>query len=279
MSFLPTTVASVPSTLISGITSVANSAAGGLTSIVNALPSVPQYYFTVPFPNNQLVLYKLQISSSNNTNTYQPTSNSFLPVAANSAANASNPYTYVFPLSPSSINKTTVNLVNYFDVNGGPNSQLGVQRIVDQYGTTPPIITISGTTGFQFHSLDGFQWSGKSSFALLVQILRTYVNLVNTVVNSQQPQNMPQLFFYDGWTGEVFQVVPFGNQAYLMDTSRPIIQTYNLQLLVVAENSGPQPATNDPISQALVLSEGLLSSGFLTFWNSILTNLPTGTLS
>ena len=136
-SIIPGPLANIPSTLNSGITSAANSANSTLTGIINDFPAVPQYYFTVPFPNNQLVLYKLEIVN-------------------NAGSISSSTDQFIFPLSPSSVTKQTINLTNYYDVAGGASSQYGVQRIVDQYGLTPPIITISGTTGFQFHSLRWF---------------------------------------------------------------------------------------------------------------------------
>ena len=85
--------------------------------------------------------------------------------------------------------------------------------------------------------------------------------------------------FYDGYTGDVYQVVPWGPQSYNMDASRPILQTYNLQFLVTVDNGGPQPAVNDPVAEALVLTKGLLTSGFLTYWNAIIDSLPTGNIS
>lgn len=243
---------SLPTSLMNGITGFNNLA----NNLLGSIPQVPQYFFTVPFANNQPVLYKLEL----------------IPAAGTSGSND----VFIFPLTPSNVTKQVINLTNYYDVQGN-NTNFGVQRIIDQYGLTPPIITIAGTTGFQFHSLDGYQWSGRSSFARLVSIIQAYAQQVATAIGSSQTTSLPTLQFTDSYTSETYDVVPLNQQVYSMDVSRPIIQTYNLQFLAQTSTT-PQIVSlsqEDPIAQAFIISKAILTSGLLSWWNSILSSLPT----
>lgn len=255
----------VPTTALSSVASLGTTVNNALAGVLGNLPQVPQYFYSVPFANNQTVLYRLRIYTN---------SNNSVPVEE-----------FIFPLTPSSITKQYNSLTSYYDVRNsssnqagpGSSSNTGVQRIVDQYGLTPPIITISGTTGFQFHSLDGYKWSGRSSFARLVQFLNTYATMVTTVINSSQNQPVPIMEFADGYTGELFIVVPIGPQTSNQDASRPIIQMYNLQLLVQQIVSGPQSLSlsqQDLVTQFFIQSKALSSSGLLSYVNSVFANLP-----
>jgi hypothetical protein len=245
---------SLPSSVLNGITGY-NNIVGGL---VGGIPIVPQYFFTVPFANNQPVMYMLELN----------------PVGTTTSTTTGSTDTFIFPLTPSNVTKQVINLTNYYDVQGN-NTNYGVQRIIDQYGLTPPIITISGTTGFQFHSLDQYQWSGRSSFARLVSIIQAYASQVATAISSEQPSAMPILQFTDSYTAETYNVVPLNQQAYSMDVSRPIIQTYNLVFLAQATQT-PQSISlsqQDPIVQAFILSKALLTAGLLSWWNSALGSI------
>ena len=265
LNFIPSTspilASAVPNTAVNGITGLAAAANSGLGNIVQGIPQASQYFFTVPFANNQAVLYKLEIS-----------------VTSQQALNTT--YTFIFPLTPNNVTKSVMNLTNYYDVKGG-STNFGVQRIIDQYGLTPPIITISGTTGFQFHSVDKYQWSGRSSFALLVQFIQTYATLVAQAINSNPPSNMPIMTFTDGFTGEVFSIVPLNQQAYSMDVSKPIIQMYNLQFLA-QDTTTPQATAlsqQDALAQAFLSTKAILTGGFLAWWNSLLAGLPGGSIT
>lgn len=251
----------LPSPLVNAVTGYNNLA----SSALSALPQVPQYFSTVPFANNQTVLYQLKITSN---------------VATSLDSTNSGVTTYTFPLTPANITKSVMNLTNYYDVQGDSNNY-GVQRIIDVYGLTPPIITISGTTGFQLHSLDAYQWSGKSSFALLVQMIQQYAKLVSLATTASQVVQMPTMTFIDGYTGEQFNVVPISKQAFEMDVSKPIIQMYNLQFLAQATVAPTAVALSqqDPIAQAFIITTALQNSAALTMWNSLLSNISTGTIT
>ena len=271
----------VPTTGVNSITSLGNSINTGIGNLVGSIPQVPQYFFTVPFPNNQTVLYRLRIY--NNLQQAGP--------AVGNLSNSNLAEEFIFPLTPNNITKQYVNFTSYYDVrDAGPNTagpggglSTGVQRIVDQYGQNLPIITISGTTGFQFHSLDGYQWSGRSSFARLVQFITNYAIQVAAVTNSNQSQQLPVMQFTDGYTGEIFNVVPLGPNTSTMDVSKPIIQMYNIQLLVKSVVSSAQSLSlsqQDPIIQFFINTKALLTGGVLSWWNEILNNIPgSGTIA
>ena len=259
-SFLPTNVLGnlIPTNVTNSITSFGN-------FIISNLPQVPQYFNSVPFPNNQPVLYKLELFSGSSVG-----GSNYNPVPLD---------TFIFPLTPSSVAKQVINLTNYFDVKGDPNN-LGVQRIIDVYGLTPPIISISGTTGFQFHSLDQYQWSGRSSFARLVNMIQSYNNLVALSTNSSQVTTLPVLVFTDGYTGEVYGVVPLGTQNYAMDNNRPIYQVYDLRFLAASsvQLAAVSLAQQDPINVALLQTLVILQTTAASWWHSILNSVLPGSL-
>lgn len=247
------TLSAVPSLLTPGVTSAINNTLG---NIIGSLPTNLPYFFTVPFPNNQAVLYKLEMKDKGNII-----------------------QTFIFPLTPNNINKQFINLTNYYDVASTDAGHLGVQRIVDNFGLTPPIITISGTTGFQFHSLDNYQWSGRSSFAQLVQFIQSYNFLVASNVESGQNAGpLPQLLFTDGFTNEIFDVVPFSTQSSGMEASRPLYQTYNLQFIARTttspESIGLTGPGQDPIAAELILSKALLTAGLVSAINGLFLQIP-----
>ena len=259
----------IPTNVMNSVTGLGNSFNNFVNNTIPPLPQVPQYFFTVPFPNNQTVLYRLRILGST--------------TPANVASTLDIIDEFIFPLTPSNISRQVVNLTNYYDVKGDPNDSqsFGVKRIIDLYGLTPPIISISGTTGFQFHSLDNFQWSGKASFARLIQVIQHYAALVAAASNSlQQLATFPHMEFTDGYTGETYDVVPISQQAFTQDLSRPIYQVYNLQFLATASVASVPIglAQQDAFVQAFIRTKALLTAGLLSWWNSILGSLPIGSI-
>lgn len=263
----------LPSSVSSAITGPLGAVTAGLGSVVGSIPQIPQYFFTVPFANNQAVLYKLSIIYGQG------------PGLAGSPLGPGLPGTsipdFIFPLTPNGVQKQSISLTNYYDVQGPANViNNGVQRIIDIYGLTPPIITISGTTGFQFHSLDQYQWSGKASFANLVQYIQNYIQLAVAATTSSQATNIPQLQFTDGYTGEVFNIVPLNQQLYSQDANRPIYQTYNLQFLA-SKTPLQNPiglSQQDLLIQTFILARALLNAALLSWWNSILNGVLPGTI-
>lgn len=249
----PTVVALPP------ISTALAAATVGLPSSPVSIPFTvpPQNYFTVPAFNTDPTLYRLSLFSGDNA----------APISTIPAVEI-----YTFPLTPSSIQRQYVSMNSYYDVFGG-NVPTGVQRIVDQYGNALPIISISGTTGFQYHSMDGFQWSGKASIALLVKMIQDYASYVNIAINNSttnQPISMPLMQFDDSYIGDSYYVVPLGPQVTSMDSSRPILQNYSLQFMVTSIIGGGPPI-HPPDAVTAVLIE--LQATQEAFVRSFLTNI------
>src|ERR1700733_15132572 len=97
--------------------------------------------------------------------------------------------TYTFPLTPSSLRKSRPAMSSFTDTQSQAGSSLisalipgygssqGVQRVMDRYGLAPPIITIEGTTGWDYHLSDGFVITGLQSIQLLLAFLNQYAAL------------------------------------------------------------------------------------------------------
>jgi hypothetical protein len=232
--------------LTNPVTSLTNTVTSLIPSSVFSTP--PQYFFTVPFPNSQPALYQLVILDAGYNTVGEP---------------------YIFPLSPANINVQYNSMNNYFDVRGTA-AQFGVQRIVDQYGITPPMLTINGTTGFPFHSLDGYKWSGRNSIQKLLQIVNNYTQLVQQAINGNQ--NLPFLLFNDGYNGIAYYVIPYGPQGFSMDNSRPLYGNYALQFIVVGNPQFSQKAP-DPVAQAFVQTEAFLTGGLISAAANIANNI------
>lgn len=144
--------------------------------------------------------------------------------------------TYIFPLSPSMIRKEYIALSNAFDVQGTPN-QNGVRRIIDQYGNTPVVYSIEGTTGWQRHATDGYGSTGIQSILQLQEFLNLYAELNQTQgLNNKPPYRME---FYDYFTGEFWQIEPIGKQMVSQSEKRPLLIDYSLRWAGIRSLSSP----------------------------------------
>jgi hypothetical protein len=230
---------------------------------ISQLAAPSQYFFTVSTPNTQSALYRLSLYNS--------------PLEAASISSPNSNQDYIFPLSPENLNKQQIALTNYYDI-AGPATQYGVQRIIDNFGISPMLLTITGTTGFQFHSNDGYLYTGRVSMIRLINIVQQYYFMLSQAVSSgiTDPNQLPVLIWSEGFTGEILQVVPIGPQGIMMNNNRPIIQNYSLQFLVTSNLI--INATNlqeDPLTRFLAQARGILAGGFLSLWNNIENTLGT----
>lgn len=146
--------------------------------------------------------------------------------------------TYIFPLSPNNIVKEFTAMTNTYDVSG-PAAQNGVTRIADVFGNTPPTFMIRGTTGWQYHSTDGYSYTGLDSIQLLQSALNQFAQL-----NAQQvasgSSDLYTLEFYDYFTNSFWQVVPMGPQRIEQTSDRPLLFEYTLRLVSIKDlSSGP----------------------------------------
>lgn len=192
---------------------------GALGSALNVVSSVLQQSFsTLPQPNLQFATYSLSIR--------------YPGIAAA-------PYlTYSFPLSPQSIRTESAVMSSVYDV-AGPPSTNGVTRIVDQYGIAPPVISIEGTTGWDRHSMDYFQYTGLQSIQQLDKVIRTYIKLNQTVIAVGGSSQMYTLEFWDDFTGSYWQVEPIGEFGLKQSAQQPLLTYYSFRLAVVKKLSEP----------------------------------------
>ena len=209
---------------------------GGASASINFgnAPSQGQSFQTLSLPNLKLALYTLSIRNPDPPN---------LPLLS-----------YTFPLSPESIHKETLAMNNTWDVAGSADLQ-GVERVADIYGTSPPVFLIEGTTGWKFHSMDGFSMTGNESIAALQDALAQYASLNRDQMDNDL-ENLYLLEFYDYFTGEFWQVVPVGPQIIRQNNRRPLVFDYSLRLAAIKAVDAPLPIEiNDPILNIFALTQ------------------------
>ena len=249
---------------------IANLPALGLTT-----GAVPQVYRNLTVFNNDLALYRLQIRQAAVGS--PPASSSVGLSPAGTALSASDFSDFIFPLSPESLSYQRINLTSYYETHGD-SKNFGVKRIIDQFGLTPPLITISGTTGFKFHNLDGFRWTGKQSILRLEAIIQNYAQLVQQAIETNAT-NFPQLFFYDTWKQQTWEVVPYNAQGFAMDNRRPLFTNYNIQLIAVQSIGTPAFANTpnqDFLSANLFEPQPLLGLQWQGFMSAVTNEFTAG---
>jgi hypothetical protein len=210
-----------------------------------------QSFDTQPLPNNSYVLFMLSIRD-------------FSP--AKQAVQS-----YIFPISPSAINKEYAAMSNYYDTQGTPQ-QYGVNRTVDQFGNSPPTFTLEGTTGWQRHSIDGYAFTGMESILQLQNMLNYYVQLNQSQAAANNP-NLYSLELYDYSSGDFWQVEPIGRQGITRNERRPLLFNYAFRFVAIKNVAAPIP----PLNLDLILTDfqtpSLQALGTLTaYTESLLTN-------
>ena len=227
----------------------------GLANVV--VPSTHQYqrFKNYQLPNVQTSLYSLQIRSP------------------------SSPYSllfsYTFPISPESLRKEYTSLTNFYDV-AGDASNAGVQRIIDVYGQTPPSFVLEGTTGWQLHSTDGYQFTGLGSIAQIESLLVQYANLNQQQLANGDP-NPYQLWLFDFFRGEFWQIYPIGQQGLRQSSSRPLYVNYSFRFVAVRRLDTAEPALPDAIAIALQTTSAQGASALQAFLNNAITNYSSVT--
>lgn len=197
-----------------------------LSASIGALPGLEQSFSTIPLSNFNTALYELAIRA---------------PGQAQALVSS-----YIFPISPSAIQKEVVAMTNIFDVRGSA-VQNGVQRIADTYGNAPPIFVIRGTTGWQFHSTDGFAFTGLDSVIAVENLLQQFAQLNQVQAQANQP--LYTLEFYDYFKGEFWQVVPMGPQGISQSNRRPLLFDYVFRFAAIRPlDSVLATVINDPLA-------------------------------
>jgi hypothetical protein len=158
---------------------------------------------------------------------------------------------YTFPISPSQYSKEIVSLSTMYNT---PAASLygGIARIIDQYGTTPPVWKFTGTPGYQYHALDNYQYTGNQSFQLLTEFLYQYTQqqAQNTANNS--PLDLLELNDYvdnDHW-----YVVPVGVQNFRRSANAPLWGFYEITL------AGIVPAGAGLTTQSFFLQDAVITA-------------------
>jgi hypothetical protein len=149
--------------------------------------------------------------------------------------------TYTFPIPPQFMRRE-VNALNQIMDMSGPSINQGVGRNADIFGQSPPIYNIRGTTGYKFHSTDGYIWDGISSITILKNIISQFHTLNKQQIDNFQGGNLYTLEFYDYFMNEYWQVVPIGPQGVEQTADKPLWAYYNFRFAAIKPVSSPIPA-------------------------------------
>lgn len=172
-------------------------------------------------------------------------------------------YSYTFPLTPQAVRKEVPTPNAIFDTQGSPTTG-GIARTGDEYGQALPIFTIRGTTGYAYHSADGYQWTGLQSCQRLEALLRQYATLNQGQIKAQQT-DLYSLEFYDYFKSEFWQVLPLGVQTVEQSADRPMLPFYTFRLAALAQVQDPLPADNDAVSTLLSQDSGSGTAQFQSY--------------
>lgn len=201
-------------------------------AVIPNLPVVGQTFRNIPIPNFRPCIYGMAIRS--------PGGAIF--------------DTFVFPLSPESIRTEYNAMSTVFDVSGDA-SVYGVTRIVDMYGNAPPIITIEGTTGWQFHGQDGYQQSGLQAMQNLEDMLKEYAAEVQIQIRNGAT-DLATMEFYDFFRGQYWEIVPMGRFGVRQDRNRPLLANYFFRFAATRPLDGPNiGALADDVALAFSLTQ------------------------
>ena len=158
--------------------------------------------------------------------------------------------TYTFPLSPAALRTVRSGMSTYNDTQGTANSQ-GVTRVVDRYGLSPPMFSIQGTTGWDYHLSDGYILTGLQSLQLLAQFLARYATL-NELQRAAGNPDLYTLEFYDYFLTQFWQIEPVGPQGLRQSADRPLLTYYEFNWIGVAPIGLPVIGEIDAIANTLL---------------------------
>lgn len=177
---------------------------------------------------------------------------------------------FIFPISPTGLRKSIDQLNTPYMMAGSASnfSNPGTEREMDMFGQTPPIWIIEGTTGWKYHSNDGFSADGATAFQNLQTIFAQF-NYFTQVQARSQSSIQYELELYDYFNRDYWIVAPSGSYVFEMDASRPLIGNYRIELL------GMRPVSNPP--KPLVLKSALAQRISSTISNA--ANSVTGFVS
>lgn len=186
--------------------------------------------------------------------------------------------TYTFPLTPSSLRYERSPMSSFNDTQApgilAPLVQ-GVTRQIDSYGLSPPIITIEGTTGWDYHSADGYSLTGLQSIQQLATFLATYADL-NQIQRVAGFSYLYTLEFYDYFTSNFWVVEPVPPQIFQQDAQRPLLSYYRFRFAATVP-AGGVASIIDEISNALSVGSQLAGTNLSLGLSNTLGNYnPSG---
>lgn len=191
--------------------------------------SLEQGWNTTPVTNVRRALYAMSIRSLGKLG---------LPLDA-----------YVFPLPPQALRKEVMALNTIYDTQGSA-AQNGVRRLVDQFGQTLPVYTIAGTTGWKFHSQDGYLFDGTTSLAQLELLFTKFASLNQAQMQNNQTQ-LYTMEFYDFFRFDFYEVVPIGPQGVQQTNNAPLWGYYQLRFAAVRDLAQAIESEIDSVSNSL----------------------------
>lgn len=202
--------------------------------VIPNLPVIGQTFRNIPIPNFRPAIYGLAVRE---------------PSPSNAIID-----NFLFPLSPESVRTEYTALNSVYDVAGTPQ-QNGVQRIIDQYGNAPPLITIEGTTGWQFHGQDGYLYSGLQAMQNLENMMQEYALHVQSQMESGET-DLAMIEFYDFFRGQYWEVVPVGRFGVRQDRNQPLIARYFFRFAATRNLNGPNIGlVADNVARAFALTQ------------------------
>lgn len=179
---------------------------------------------------------------------------------------------FTFPISPQRIRKVPIAMSQPYDTMGSA-AQAGVNRQVDRYGMSPFTYEIEGTTGWDYHMTDGFQYPGIAAINNLIDMLYTYDQLNAEQMLSNNP-NSYIMEWSDFFNGEFYQVEPYGAQEIHQSERSPLLQYYRLKLVGIQPISDPiaELVADDPIANILASSAPVAIGDAIQVSQTLLSN-------
>jgi len=172
-------------------------------------------------------------------------------------ASVFNGLTYTFPISPQAIRKEKVAYNTVMDVASSAAGYAGVQRIVDQFGESLPIYTLRGTTGWKYHSTDGFIWTGLQSVQRIEAILTSFAVKNQTQIQQGNADQLYTLEFYDYFANQFWEIVPIGPQGLDQSSDKSLFTYYTFRFACVRDVTAPIPAIAVDLVANLLGADGI----------------------
>lgn len=159
---------------------------------------------------------------------------------------------WVMPVYPASVNYRSQARSMVYATSGGAG---GGERGADEQGKDPPIITLSGTFSEQGAYRPGVGGlDGRAAQRAFENLIGGYLKLVHDEGMLRNPMHV--LEWHDLYREESWVVTPANVPYGTEDSSRPLIESYQLSLTALHRTTTPAIHSPDPISLAAVQKHG-----------------------